>query len=125
MKNCNSCGKCCIKYSNAQLSASADEIEHWENERPDIFSYVNDGQIWTEPTTGTQLTLCPWLRLEKGSTKYTCDIYDQRPDDCRVYPMTLDDMIMDDCEMLEPRDFANQKQARKDLEMLIQLAADY
>lgn len=125
MKNCNSCGKCCIKYSNGALSASKEEIEYWENERNDIFSYVNDGQIWAEPITGTALTLCPWLRLDDSGKKYLCDIYADRPDDCRVYPMTVDDMIKDDCEMLEPRDLANRKNADKELALLISLAAEY
>jgi len=35
MKECNSCGKCCNKYSNGGLSASADDLSFWESLRPE------------------------------------------------------------------------------------------
>ena len=125
MKDCNSCGKCCIKYSNGGLSASQVEINHWEENEQDAFNYVHDGKIWVDPITHEALTLCPWLRKEVGQTKYTCQIYDYRPDDCRVYPMTIQDMIKDECEMLQPADLKNLKNAQLDLEQLIAFSADY
>ncbi|MBG7610537.1 MAG: YkgJ family cysteine cluster protein [Anaerolineae bacterium] len=119
MKECNQCGKCCTNYSNGGLSASASEIESWENSRPDITRYVNDGKIWMDPTTGEQLKLCPWLKKLPNENKYTCDIYYDRPDDCKLYPVTIDDMIKDECEMLEKRDLINPKQAQKTLDQLM------
>ncbi|MDX2505953.1 MAG: YkgJ family cysteine cluster protein [Gammaproteobacteria bacterium] len=119
MKECNQCGKCCTNYSNGGLSASASEIEYWEIHRPEIFRYVHDGLIWMCPDTGKQLTLCPWLKKLPNQNKYTCDIYFNRPDDCRHYPVTIEDMINDQCEMLEPLDFANLKQAQKSLNLLM------
>ena len=119
MKACNQCGKCCINYSNGGLSASANEIEAWEINRPDIFRYVLDGKIWMDPDTGEQLTCCPWLRKEANQEKYTCDIYDDRPGDCRYYPVTIEDMIRDECEMLEAHDLAKPKQAQKRLNKLM------
>lgn len=119
MKECNQCGKCCINYSNGGLSASASEIDYWEIHRPDIFSYVRDGNIWVSPDTGEQLERCPWLRKIPDQHKYTCDIYFDRPDDCKFYPVNIDDMIKDECEMLEPRDLANPKQAQKTLDKLM------
>ena len=64
---------------------------------------------------------CPWLRKVPDENKYLCDIYNDRPGDCRHYPVTVDDMINDECEMLEVKDLANPKQAQK---MLDQLMAD-
>lgn len=119
MKECNQCGKCCINYSNGGLSASASEIESWENTRPDIARYVNEGKIWIDPDTGKQLELCPWLNKLPNENKYTCDIYYDRPDDCRFYPVTIKDMIKDECEMLETRDLTNPKQAQKTLDKLM------
>jgi Fe-S-cluster containining protein len=119
MKECNQCGKCCINYSNGGLSASASEIDFWEDTRPDIFRYVNNGNIWMDPDTGEPLTRCPWLKKIPGQHKYTCEIYYHRPDDCRFYPVSIEDMINDECEMLEAGDLANLRQAQKELDKLM------
>ncbi len=127
MKNCNSCGKCCIKYSNGGLSASAEDLELWEEYRPDISRYVADQKIWMNPETGEQIERCPFLREElreelgkdAKQALYTCDIYYDRPEDCRVYPATIADMIKDDCEMLETHDLINLKQAQRELNKIM------
>ena len=108
-----------MKYSSGGLSASASEIELWANFRPDIYSYVSDGKIWMSPDTGKPLELCPWLRKLPNQSKYICDIYDDRPDDCKYYPVTIDQMVEDECEMLEAQDLANPKQAQKTLDKLM------
>lgn len=119
MKECNQCGKCCTKYSNGGLSASASEIEFWDIFRPDIYRYVSDGNIWMDPDTGKQIELCPWLRKLPNQNKYICDIYDDRPGDCKYYPVTIEQMIKDECEMLEAQDLANLWQAQKTLDILL------
>ncbi len=132
MKQCNSCGKCCVKYSNGGLSASKFEIEYWEVFRPVIAEYVNDGKIWVDPKTGKNIELCPWLtvvsgklsnegdkKLSSGKMRVTCDIYLDRPEDCMIYPVTIAEMIKDGCEMLEPKDIKNPEQAQKDLDVLM------
>ncbi|MFV1977295.1 MAG: YkgJ family cysteine cluster protein, partial [Candidatus Scalindua sp.] len=100
MKECNQCGKCCVKYSNGGLSVSVGQIDYWENYRPELYRYVNQGNIWIDPETGKQIELCPWLRKAPNQNKYTCDIYYDRPDDCKYYPSTIDEMVVDECEML-------------------------
>ncbi|RUM93463.1 MAG: YkgJ family cysteine cluster protein [Thiothrix sp.] len=119
MRECNQCGKCCTKYSNGGLSASADEIEYWDVFRPNIARYVRDGHIWMDPDTGEQIERCPWLRKEQNQDKVTCDIYNDRPDDCKFYPVTLAEMIKDECEMLEAKDFRDPEQAQKNLNQLM------
>ena len=119
MKACNQCGKCCTKYGNGGLSATANEIEYWEIFRPDIFSYVDGGNIWISPVTGELLEKCPWLRKMPNQEKYTCDIYHDRPDDCKVYPVAIDQMVEDACEMLEDQDLANLKQAQSKLNLIM------
>ncbi len=119
MKDCNQCGKCCTKYSNGGLSASSSEIELWEVFRPEVANYVRDGKIWMDPDTGKQLELCPWLRKLPDQEKYICDIYYDRPDDCKHYPVTIEQMINDDCEMLEAKDLSKPKQAQKVLDKLM------
>ena len=119
MKSCNQCGKCCTKYSHGGLSASADEIEMWEIFRPSISSYVDSGKIWISPVTGELLEICPWLRKVPNQDKYTCDIYDDRPDDCKSYPVAISQMVEDDCEMLEAEDLANVKQAQIKLDLIM------
>jgi len=119
MKDCNQCGKCCIKYSDGGLTASASEIELWEIFRPNISLYVRNGELWFDPNTGQQIQRCPWLRKEPGQEKYTCDIYYDRPEDCRHYPVTIEKMIEDECEMLEEKDLAKPKRAQKVLDKLM------
>ena len=108
-----------MKYSNAGLSASASEIELWEIFRPDIYRYVSGGKIWMNPDTGKQLEQCPWLRKLPDQSKYICAIYYDRPDDCKYYPVTIEQMIADECEMLDVQDMANPKQAQKSLDKLM------
>jgi len=121
MKACNQCGKCCTNYSNGGLSATEAEIEYWEIFRPEISRYVRNGQIWMNPDTGSQLERCPWLRKLPNQNMYVCDIYYDRPDDCKFYPVTLDQMVKDECEMLEKQDLNNPRQSQK---MLNKLMAD-
>ena len=119
MKECNQCGKCCVNYSNGGLSASPSEIDYWETHRPDIYCYVRDGNIWVNPDTGEQLIRCPWLKKLPDQNKYTCTIYLDRPDDCKFYPASIEDMVKDECEMLEPHDLTNPKQAQKALNIIM------
>jgi len=119
MKDCNSCGKCCIKYSNGQISASKEEIEYWDVFRPDIAEYVSNSQIWVDPKTNNLIERCPWLVKSTDSNQYLCKIYHDRPEDCISYPSNIAEMIRDECEMLEVKDINNPKQAQKDLELLM------
>jgi Fe-S-cluster containining protein len=118
LKDCNQCGKCCIRYGGG-LSASASEIDWWEIHRPDIFNYVSGGEIWNSPVTGERLTRCPWLQKLPNQNKYICGIYYDRPDDCKYYPVRIDEMVRDECEMLEARDLANPKKAQETLDFLM------
>jgi len=70
------------------------------------------------PETGEQLEHCPWLHKENDQAPYTCSIYANRPEDCRVYPATVQDMLKDDCEMIEAKDRANLKLAQIRLEQI-------
>lgn len=119
MKECNQCGKCCIKYSNGGLSASAEEIKHWDIFKPEVYKYVLNGKIWFDPSTDKQIERCPWLKKAPNKNIYTCDIYFDRPDDCKYYPVTIEQMIQDECEMIEDRDLNNPKHAQKTLDKLM------
>ena len=123
MKECNSCGKCCIKYSNGALSASKQEIELWEAFNPEIAEYTHKGEIWADPATGKLLELCPFLReqtvVNTSKVRYTCAIYYDRPDDCKYYPSNVQEMIADECEMLEPSDLKDLKKAQAKLDIIM------
>jgi Fe-S-cluster containining protein len=119
VKECNQCGKCCTKYADGGLSATTSEIQWWESFRPEIFSYVSGGKIWISPVTGKQLLRCPWLSKLPDQEKYICRIYHDRPDDCKHYPVEIDQMVRDECEMLEVRDLANPKQAQRKLDIIM------
>lgn len=119
MKACNQCGKCCIAYSNGGLSATAEEISWWETFRPEIFAYVDNGNIWVNPTTGEMLDTCPWLQKVPQQNKYVCGIYHDRPDDCKHYPVEIEQMVKDECEMLEVRDLTDPAKAQQTLDRIM------
>ncbi|ODW59216.1 hypothetical protein BBL88_04155 [Vibrio parahaemolyticus] len=122
MKDCNQCGKCCIKYGDGDLAATQEEIDLWELFNPDIFEYVKDGKIWFDPETRKQLHRCPFLELApktEEKDKYTCSIYLDRPEDCRHYPSLINEMVRDECEMIEVVDLVNPKKAQKQLDKLM------
>jgi len=119
VKDCNSCGKCCEKYGNDGLAATAAEIEWWETHRPDIARFVHDRKIWIDPETKDYFARCPWLRKSPDGRKYHCDIYAVRPEDCRHYPTKIAEMIRDDCEMLEKRDLFDLKRAQRKLDEIM------
>jgi len=119
MRNCNSCGKCCETAGNGGLSASSEEIDWWETHRPDIARYAVDGKIWVDPATGEYFDHCPWLHRSDDTTRTTCDIYHDRPQDCRHYPVDIEQMIRHGCEMLEQRDLSDIKRAQKELDILM------
>ena len=119
MKECNQCGKCCTKYGNGRLSVTESEIQFWDVFRPKIYDYVSNGKIWIDPDSGKQLEQCPWLRKQPNQNIYTCDIYYDRPDDCKYYPVTIEQMISDECEMIEARDLNNPDQAQKTLDKIM------
>lgn len=121
MKNCNQCGKCCTKYSDGGLSVTSEEVDFWEVFRPEIYRYISDEKIWMDPTTGKQLTRCPWLQKIPDQEKYSCAIYYDRPDDCKLYPVTIEQMVEDDCEMIELIDLDNPKRAQQALDKLMAL----
>lgn len=119
MKQCNSCGKCCETAGNGGLSATADEIDWWETHRPDIARYIQDSKIWIDPETGDYFPRCPWIRQSADSSKYSCAIYDDRPDECRHYPIDIEQMVRHDCEMLERIDLLDIKRAQHKLDAIM------
>lgn len=119
MKDCNACGKCCTLYGGGGLSATDDELDFWEVFRPEIHRFVREGNIWSDPESGEVLLVCPWLEKVTGEEKYHCKIYFDRPEDCRHYPVTVEEMIRDDCEMLEPSDLIDLKRSQLLLDSLM------
>ena len=72
-----------------------------------------------DPETGEALTACPWLKPLPNQNKYGCSIYEDRPDDCRQYPVLVRDMIRDGCEMIEAIDLKRPKVAQAKLDQLM------
>jgi Fe-S-cluster containining protein len=125
MKECNQCGKCCIKYGGGDLSATQEEIDLWEIFNPDIFEYVKNNEIWFDPKSGLRFETCPFLDIApkldaNAANKYTCSIYLDRPEDCRHYPSLIAEMVRDECEMIEVKDLEKPKQAQTKLDFLMQ-----
>jgi len=124
MKDCNQCGKCCIKYGGGDLSATEEEIDLWEIFNPEIFKFVKSNEIWFDPESGLKFERCPFLEVEPqknalAQNKFTCSIYLNRPEDCRHYPSLIAEMIRDECEMIEIIDLQKPKQAQVKLDFLM------
>lgn len=124
MKDCNQCGKCCIKYGGGDLAVTQKEIDRWEQCNPEIFTYVRNNEIWFDPNSGARLTECPFLELapknhHNAPDRYTCSIYRYRPEDCRHYPTHINEMVRDECEMIEARDLKFPVQAQSALDLLM------
>lgn len=124
MKDCNQCGKCCIKYGDGDLSATQEEIDLWEVFNPKIFEFVKNNEIWFDPKSGVRLSRCPFLEVEPktnplAQNKYTCSIYLDRPEDCRHYPSLIAEMIRDECEMIEITDLSQPIKAQIKLDFIM------
>lgn len=115
---CNQCGKCCLKYSagSGLGSATEEELELWRENRPDILDYTDESlpDLWISPRTGEETNRCPWLRKLPLKEKYKCRIHDLRPNTCHYYPINIDQMIRDGCEMLEDGDL---EKSREELQL--------
>lgn len=114
MKACTQCGRCCTNPRfMGSLQATGDDILRWQVEgREDILAYAvilghpDDpfADLWVSPRTGEEASRCPFVRKIRGQDKYTCTIYDTRPQVCRDYPQHVSHMRSVDCEMLESGD---------------------
>ena len=91
----------------------------WELFRPDIHQYVKNEELWFDPNSGARLDRCPWLIQVPESQVYHCEIYEDRPEDCRHYPSRIDEMIRDQCQMIEVKDIENLKHAQRDLDKIM------
>jgi len=119
VKDCNACGKCCVKYGGHGLSISQSEINDWDEAAPELLDYIQKNEIWFDPKTKQPFDQCPWLIPGPTPNVFHCKIYHNRPDDCRYYPSSLEEMIRDDCEMVEAKDLKNPKKAQQDLELIM------
>jgi len=124
MKDCNQCGKCCIKYGGGDLSATQEEIDLWELFNPEIFKFVGNNEIWCDPVTGLKLQSCPFLELDPkenplSANKYSCSIYLDKPEDCRLYPSLISEMARDECEMIEAVDLVSPQKAQLRLDEMM------
>lgn len=72
-----------------------------------------------DPATGEYFARCPWLRAADDGKRFSCDIYHDRPEECRHYPVDIDQMVRDECEMLERRDLLDLKRAQRKLDEIM------
>lgn len=109
MRACTQCGKCCAKYGvgSGLGSATSNDVKLWRKARPQVLRYTDAlGDLWISPVTGEETSRCPWLRKLPLQEKYKCRIHEVRPTVCREYPINIDQMIEDKCEMLEELDLS-------------------
>lgn len=122
MKACTQCGRCCTNASfMGSMGATKSDVKRWRKEaRSDILQYAyvydyKDGSIgdrfdfpfadlWINPRSGHEMKRCPFVRKVRNQPRYTCLIYDTRPEACREYPHNIGHMKFVDCEMLDDGD---------------------
>jgi Fe-S-cluster containining protein len=77
-------------------------LDRWENEgREDILYWCELGDLWVhydENDDGKEAFRCPFLRKLPRKKKYKCLIYETRPDVCRGYPYTEEQVVRDRCK---------------------------
>ncbi len=114
MKPCTQCGKCCLydRYMNT-LQIDGEDVKRWRRQRRyDILAHievmgVSKADPWADAwftKAGHEVRRCPFVRKLRGTDRYTCTIYDTRPQVCREYPQDVRQMRGIECEMLEPGD---------------------
>jgi len=99
-------------YMNT-LDIDGADVKRWRRQgRYDILAHIEViGRTKADPwadawftKAGNSVKRCPFVRKVRGTDRYTCTIYDTRPQVCRSYPHSVDQMAADGCEMLEPGD---------------------
>ena len=94
---CSACGRCCIEQGSG-FTMMPDDYRRWKRQgRHDILRYIWQGEVpadydgiwdvwidWVDPETGENLDYCPFLRKLRRS-KYSCAIYDTRPNICERF----------------------------------------
>lgn len=81
-----------------RIVIASSDISRWRaQDRGDILAELGEQSGWLTPGP------CPFVVALPGD-RYTCSIYETRPDTCREYPLAVDHMRFVDCEMLEPGD---------------------
>ena len=110
---CNTCGKCCKKYTG-NLSATVGDMKRWADQsRNDILDrtlpLVDELSIWLAPSSrddqliadlwftpkGNEHNACPWWNKHTG-----CRIHETKPKMCADYPVSLQQALDDECEGL-------------------------
>ena len=109
---CKQCGVCCTDLSKAfSICANEEDVQLWDKgRRDDILDWVDSIQIrggeyvhtiWVDPTTGMDVTKCPWLKRLPFQNKYICQIHDAKPVRCREYPKSKKDTEEKHCQGFE------------------------
>lgn len=103
---CTRCGKCCLnEHYMMTLTATAQDVARWRREgQEDILRYVarvGPGlhDLWVDD--GIELSRCPFLRKNRGVATYRCTIHETRPEACRSYPVSYEQMVADECEIID------------------------
>lgn len=115
MKACTQCGRCCTNADfMGSMEATEDDVTRWvKHRRYDILRFVDlvrpDGaficaDLWVDNQTGNDRKRCPFVRKVRSQDRYTCTIYETRPEVCREFPHHVSQMEFVNCEMLERGD---------------------
>lgn len=89
VNNCQLCGECCKRYTDA-INFDSEDIRRVKERKPRVLEYLaflcdDFADAFFNPVNGEELRYdCPFLR--KGAHGYYCDIYDVRPNICRGFP---------------------------------------
>ena len=109
-RKCKRCGSCCLQIGDI-INISEDDIKRWVKEgRSDILQfcagwtkdcfklmvwrekelirYLNESinmEMWFNPKSGNEISLCPFLRKQYGKNQFKCTIHNTKPKICREY----------------------------------------
>jgi uncharacterized protein len=100
---CTQCGRCCTNESYMRtLYATSEDVKRWRREkRYDILRFVYvlgdiddptddpPADLWIDSEAranqNPERSRCPFVRKIRNTNRYTCTIYETRPQVCRDY----------------------------------------
>ena len=110
---CERCGSCCVQIG--YINPREEDIKRWVRgsrydileycegwqedcwlwDEQELISYLRDctnSEMWFDPRTGEELSLCPFLRKVRRKEQFECRIHDTKPLMCQEYICNPKDM---------------------------------
>lgn len=102
---CKRCGKCCKNATS--LFLTSEEVKKWKKlvvrsnfgvfraiDFASVIESTGTADLFFHPTTGEELSRCPFLRKLSNQEKYQCLIQHVKPLVCKIYPFSVNGEVV-------------------------------